>query len=163
MIEGCHIASGLALSVTLIGCGGASHVAQLSPSPVASASPSHTSTPSPSPTPTCRAVPNPTFQPYGGGSCRSVADCPPIPPYLFGAFCWAPDPTFQSSVRYICPAQECHSSSDCPLYHDCEPESGSILACQRRECTDDGNCDANGYCVNHLCYDRLGTCAAYAP
>ncbi len=50
-----------------------------------------------------------------------------------------------------CEAKTCQGGGDCPTNFDC-----TAGRCQRRACTSDATCQ--GFCVDKLCTDALGTC-----
>jgi hypothetical protein len=102
--------------------------------------------------------------------CHSRGDtfiCAPVDPATcqFGLACMAGcqadsdcriDQTCDELHR--CVARPCASDADCPQLFAClEGSASSLLACQRRGCLLDADCQG-GLCVTGYCYDELGTC-----
>lgn len=120
----------------------------------------------PGETPPC-AIPNPD-----PGDCTSDVDCTAnpndicvlIPCSETGAQHCVPgctsnddcDTGTECNPEHRCTSQPCDDQNPCPTDFHCDE-----AFCARDTCTLDADC--SGFCVDGLCYDGLGTCAAPPP
>ena len=82
------------------------------------------------------------------GICNALHQC--VPGCAAASDCSDPFTTCSDTAQRCVPSS-CKSAAECPTNGTCTEGN-----CVRKSCTMDGEC--NGYCVNDLCQERLGTC-----
>ena len=65
-------------------------------------------------------------------------------------------PSESCGLDHRCAPRACLLDEDCPINFDCT--GSDDRRCLRKSCIADDQCD--GFCVQHSCYESLGTCAA---
>ena len=65
------------------------------------------------------------------------------------------------AASHHCVPRPCVLDADCPQFFACYGATSSTSGgCSRRVCDMDTDC-LGGFCVNRLCYDKLGTCVPF--